>query len=86
MIIIIIIIINIQSDEKQGPTTQITLPSKAIIQNQRTDKEIPRQEKAKTVYHLQTSITYIKVSSLRQRKKVKNMNNNMAINTYPSMI
>ena len=24
---------NIQSDKKQGPTTKITLPSKAVIQN-----------------------------------------------------
>ena len=31
--------------EKQGPTAKIALPSKAFIQNQRADKELPRQEK-----------------------------------------
>ena len=45
-----------QSDEKQGPIAKFTLPEKAIIYNQRTDKELPRQEKAKEVHHHQTSI------------------------------
>ena len=58
---------NIQSDEKQGPTTKITLTSQAIIQIQRTDKGFPRQEKAEGVHHHQTSITRnIKGSSLRR--------------------
>ena len=48
---------NIQSHEKQGPTAKIVLPSKAIIQNQRADKELPRQEKTKGVHHHQTIIT-----------------------------
>ena len=38
---------DIQSDEKQGPITKITLPSKAIIQNPRRDKEHPKQGKAR---------------------------------------
>ena len=33
----------ILSDEKQRPTTKITLTSKAIMSNQWTDKELPRQ-------------------------------------------
>ena len=33
------------SHEKQGPTSKIALPSKAMIENQRAEKEIPRQEK-----------------------------------------
>ena len=48
---------NIQSDEKQGPTTKITIPIEVIIQNQRTYKELPRQEKVKGVHYQQTSIT-----------------------------
>ena len=36
---------NIQSDEKQEPTTEITLLSKVIIHNQRTNKGLPRPEK-----------------------------------------
>ena len=48
---------NIQSDEKQGPTTKITILIEVIIQNQRTYKELPRQEKVKGVHYQQTSIT-----------------------------
>ena len=44
------------SHEKQGHTSKITLPRKAIIYNQRTDKELPRQEKTKGVHHHQTII------------------------------
>ena len=33
---------NIQSHEKQRPTTKTGLPSKAIIQNRKADKELPR--------------------------------------------
>ena len=45
---------NIQSHEKLGPTAKIALPSKAVIQNRRTDKELPRQEKSKGLHHHQT--------------------------------
>ena len=38
---------NIQNDEKQWSTTKITLLSKAIIQNQRTDKKPPDKTKLK---------------------------------------
>ena len=38
---------NTQSDEKQGPATKITLPSKAIIQNQKTDNKLPRPKEKK---------------------------------------
>ena len=48
---------NTQSYEKQGPTTKITIPIEVIIQNQRTYKELPRQEKVKGVHYQQTSIT-----------------------------
>ena len=41
---------------KQGPTTKTALPSKAVIQNRRADKELPRQEKTKGVQHHQTII------------------------------
>ena len=44
------------SHEKQGPTTKIVLPSKAIIYNQRADKDLFRQEKSKGVHHHQTII------------------------------
>ena len=38
---------SIQSDEKQGPITKITLSSKVIIENGRADKVLPRQVKLK---------------------------------------
>ena len=41
---------NIQSHEKQGPTSKFALPSKDIIQNQKADKELPRQEKKNQNY------------------------------------
>ena len=74
---------NIQTDEKQGHTTKFTLPSKAIIYNQSTKKELPRQEKAKGVHHHQTSITKMLKG---QEEETKNMNNKMAITTYLSII
>ena len=36
-----------QGDEKQGPTTKATLPSKAIIKNQRRNKELTNKKKLK---------------------------------------
>ena len=39
------------------PTVKNTLPSKVIIQNERRDKEFPRQAKMKGVYHQETSLT-----------------------------
>ena len=47
---------NIQSHKKQGPTVKVALPSKAITQNRRADKELPRQEKTKGVHHHQAII------------------------------
>ena len=44
------------SHEKQGTTAKIALPSKAIVQNERADKELPRQEKNKGVHHHQIII------------------------------
>ena len=38
------------------PTAKIALPRKDNIQNQRADKELPRQEKTKGVHHHQTII------------------------------
>ena len=63
---------NNQSDEKQGPKTEITLCSKAIVQNGRADKELPRQEKSKGVHHHQTIIIRnVKGTYLRRKKERK---------------
>ena len=70
----------IQSDEKQGLTTQITISSKAIIQNGRADTVLPRQGKTKGIHHHQAIITRdIKETYLRG-KKIKNMNIKKATN------
>ena len=63
---------NNQGDEKQGPTTKATLPSKAIIKNQRRNKELPIQEKATGVCQNQTSTaTNVKGPTLRRRRRKK---------------
>ena len=62
---------NNQSDEKQGPKTEITLCSKTIMQNQRADKELPRQEKAKGVHHHKASITRNVTGCFFKKKKDK---------------
>ena len=41
----------------QKPITKNTLSIKAVIQNGRRDKELPRQAKIKGVYHQETSST-----------------------------
>ena len=76
---------NIQSSEKQGPTTEFILHSKAISYNWRTCKELPRQEAAKGVHHHQISITWnVKRSPLRIRKNMNKMTINTCLSTIES--
>ena len=60
---------NMQNHEKQGPTAKIALPGKAIIQNQRADKELPREEKTKGVHQQTIIILNVKGIYLRKRSK-----------------
>ena len=46
---------NIPSNENQRPATKTTLPSKALNQDERPNKEFPRQRKSKRIYLHQTS-------------------------------
>ena len=46
---------NIPSNKKQRPETKTTVPSKALNQDRRTNKEFPRQKKSKRIYLHQTS-------------------------------
>ena len=46
---------NIPSNENQRPATKSTLPSKALNQDRRPNKELPRQKKSKRIYLHQTS-------------------------------
>ena len=46
---------NIPSNENQRPATKTTLPSKALNQDRRPNKEFPRQQKSKRIHFHQTS-------------------------------
>ena len=46
---------NIPSNEKQRPAIKTTLPSTALNQDRRTNKELPRQKKSKRILLHQTS-------------------------------
>ena len=46
---------NIPSNENQRPATKATLPSKALNQERRPNKEFPRQKKSKRIPFHQTS-------------------------------
>ena len=46
---------NVPSNENQSPATKTTLPSKALDQDRRSNKELPRQKKSKRIYLHQTS-------------------------------
>ena len=46
---------NIPSNENQRPATKATLLSKALNQDRRPNKELPRQKKPQRIYLLQTS-------------------------------
>ena len=49
---------------------KIILPRKAIIQNQRTDKNLSIQEEAKGIYNYQTSVTRnVKENFLKEKKE-----------------
>ena len=46
---------NIPSNENQRPATKATLPSKALKQDRRQNKEFARQKKSKRIHLHQTS-------------------------------
>ena len=45
----------IPSNENQRPATKATLPSKALNQDRKPNKEFPRQKKSKRIHFHQTS-------------------------------
>ena len=61
---------NIPSDQNQRPATKTTLPSKALNQDRRPNKEFPRQKKSKRIYLYQTtSARDAKWPTLRKGRK-----------------
>ena len=61
---------NILSNENQRPATKTTLPSKALNQDRRPNKEFPRQKKAKGIhFHQPSSTRDAKGTALRKGRK-----------------
>ena len=61
---------NIPSNENQRTVTKTTLPSKALKQDRRPNKEFPRQKKSKRIYLQQTSSARdAKGAAVRKAKK-----------------
>ena len=61
---------NIPSNENQRPTTKTTLPSKALNQDKRTNKEFPRQKKSKIIHlHQTSSARDAKMNALRKGRE-----------------
>ena len=66
---------HIESDEREKPTTQITVTSKGLIQICRRNQKLYRQAKAERIRHHQTSSpTNVKGSSLDTQKGCINSN------------
>ena len=82
---------NIPSNENQRPTTKTTLPSKALNQDRRPNKEFPRLKKSKRIYLQQTSSARdakgATVRKGRERERERNTSRKkMAMNNYLSII
>ena len=62
----------IPSNENQRPASKTTLPSKALNQDRRPNKELPRQKKSKGIHFHQTrSARDAKGTALRKGRKKK---------------
>ena len=58
------------SNENQRPATKTTLPSKALNQDIRPNKEFPRQKKTKRIYlHQMSSAREVKGAAVRKGRK-----------------
>ena len=80
---------NIASNENQRTATKTTLPSKALNQDRRPNKEFPRQKKSKRIhFHQTTSAREVKGTTLRKgRKRERNTGTKKtAMNKYLSII
>ena len=67
---------NIPSNENQRPATKTTLPSKALNQDTRPNKEFPRQKKSKRIHFQQTSyVRDAKEIALRKGRKRERQRN-----------
>ena len=61
---------NIPNNEKESPATKTTLPSKALNQDRRPNKEFPRQKRSKRIHlHQTSSAGDAKGTALRKGRK-----------------
>ena len=61
---------NIPSNENQRSTTKATLPTTALNQDQKPNKDIPRQKKSKRIHlHQTSSARHVKRTALRKGRK-----------------
>ena len=78
------------SNENQRPATKTTLPSKALNQDRRPNKEFPRQKKSKRIQlHQTSSARDAKGTALRKgrkREREEHRCEKMAMNNYLSII
>ena len=81
---------NIPSNENQRHATKTILPSKALNQDRRSNKEFPRQKKSKRIHFHQTSSARdAKGTALRKgtkREREEHRYKKMAMNKYLSII
>ena len=79
---------NIPSNEKHRPATKATLPSKALNQDRRPNKEFHRQKKSKRIQLHQTSSardakgTALRKGRKRERERNRGRKKWQWINTY----
>ena len=67
---------NIPSNEKQRHATKTPLPSKALRQDRRPNKELPRKKKPKTIHlHQTSSARDAKGTALRKGRKRERQRN-----------
>ena len=61
---------NIPRSENQRPAIKATLPSKALNQDRRPNKEFPRQKKSKRIcFHQTSSARDAKGAAVRKKRK-----------------
>ena len=67
---------NIPSNENWRPATKATLPSKALHQDRRPNKDFPRQKKSKRIqFHQTSSARDAKGTALRKGRKRERQRN-----------
>ena len=82
---------NIPSNENQRPATKTTLPSKALNQDRRANKEFARQKKSRRMYlHQTSSARDAKGAAVRkgrkERKREEHRYKESVMNKYLSII